>query len=79
MTRKRHRAFSILVGAGTLIAASIFLYRIRPLAGITFGSGAVLLAVLAHVGVLAAIGVPIVAWRRRLRFRSSPPQQDRCK
>ena len=51
------------------IAASIFLYRIRPLAGISFGSTAIALAVLAHLGILAAVVGPLVAWRRRLTNR----------
>jgi membrane protein implicated in regulation of membrane protease activity len=58
-----------------LIAVSILLYRIRPLAGITFGSSAIALVVLAHLGVLAAIAGPVVAWRRRRR----PPQPNRRK
>ena len=53
----------------TLIVASILLYRIRPLAGITFGSTAIGLAVLAHLGILAAVVGPLVAWRRRLTNR----------
>jgi hypothetical protein len=57
----------ILFAAAVVVVASIVLYRIRPLAGITFGSGAIVLAVLAHLGVLAAIVGPIVAWRRRQR------------
>jgi len=55
--------------AATLIAASIWLYRIRPVAGITFGSAAVVLAVLAHLGIIAAVVAPLVAWRRRVIHR----------
>jgi hypothetical protein len=56
-----------LFAAATLIAGSIFLYRIRPLTRITFGSSAIALAVLAHLGILAALVGPFVAWRRRRR------------
>jgi hypothetical protein len=49
--------------AATLIVASIFLYRIRPLAGITLGSGATALVVLAHLGVL---GHSSVLWLRAI-------------
>jgi hypothetical protein len=67
MTSERHRGAAVLVAAGTLIIASIFLYSIRPLVGITFGSGAIVLAVLVHLGVLAAIVGPVMARRRRRR------------
>lgn len=59
----------IAFATATLIVASILLYRIRPLAGITFGSAAIALAVLAHLGILAAVVGPLVAWRRRLTNR----------
>jgi hypothetical protein len=57
----------LLFAVAALAVASIVLYKIRPLAGITFGSGAIVLAVLAHLGVLAAVVGPFVAWRRRPR------------
>jgi len=62
-----HRPAYIASGFATvtLIVASIWLYRIHPLAGITFGSTAVALAVLGHLGILAAVLGPIVARRRR--------------
>ena len=77
MNGGHRRAYAIVFGAATVIGASIFLYRVRPLAGITFGSTAVALVVLAHLGVLAAIVGPLVA-RRRPR-RHPPSQQDRRK
>ena len=55
----------LLLAAMTLVGASILLYRVRPLAGITLGSGVIILVVLAHVGVLAAVVGPFIAWRRR--------------
>jgi hypothetical protein len=67
MTGGLRRGYGFLLAAVTLIGASIFLYRVRPLAGITVGSGALLLVVLAHLGVLAAVIGPFVAWRRRRR------------
>jgi hypothetical protein len=67
MNSERHRGYARLAALGTLIVAAIFLYRIRPLAGITFGSTAIVLAVLAHLGVLAAVVGPFIAWRRRRR------------
>ena len=67
MTSGHRRGFVLVLAVMTLIGASIFLYRVRPLAGITFGSGALLLVVLAHLGVLAAVIGPFVAWRRRQR------------
>jgi len=54
----------------TLIVVSVLLYQIGPLAGIAFGSSAIALVVLAHLGVLAAVVAPLVMWRRRRR----PPQ-----
>jgi hypothetical protein len=60
-----------------VMGASIFLYRVQPLAGISFGSTAVALAVLAHLGVLAALVGPLVT--RRGPRRHPPSQQDRRK
>ena len=67
----RHRRGYIVsaFATATLIVASIFLYSIRPFAGISFGSTAIALAVLAHLGILAAVVGPLVAWRRRLANR----------
>jgi hypothetical protein len=62
----RRAYIASVFATATLIAASIWRYRIRPLAGITFGSTAVVLAVLAHLGILAAVVAPLVAWRRRV-------------
>ena len=59
----------------TLIVVSVLLYRIRPLGGIAFGSSAIALVVLSHLGVLAAVVAPLVMWRRRRR----PPQLNRRK
>jgi hypothetical protein len=67
MNHQRHRGFGILAAVATLIVASIFIYRIRPLVGITVGSGAIVLAALADLGVLAAVLGPFIAWRRRTR------------
>jgi len=71
----RRSGLVVLFTATALVVASIVLYRIRPLAGITFGSSAIVLAVLAHLGVLASVVGPFVAWRRRRR----PPQLNRRK
>ena len=71
----RRRYLLLFFAMVMLIAVSILLYRIRPLAGITFGSSAIALVVLTHLGVLAAIAGPVVAWRRRRR----PPQPNRRK
>jgi hypothetical protein len=67
MNGSHRRGYVLFVAAATLIGAFIFLYRVRPLAGMTFGSTAIALAVLAHLGLLAAIIGPLVAWRRRTR------------
>jgi len=75
MSGGHRRAYVIVFGAATVIGASIFLYRVRPFAGISFGSTAVALAVLAHLGVLAALVGPLVA--RRGPRRHPPSQQDR--
>jgi hypothetical protein len=70
MNGGHRRGYIVFVFAtATLIAASILLYRIRPLAGITFGSTAIALALLAHLGILAAVVGPFVASRRRLTNR----------
>jgi hypothetical protein len=71
------RAYVIVFGAATVIGASIFLYRVLPLAGISFGSTAVALAALAHLGVLTALVGPLVA--RCGQRRHPPSQQDRRK
>jgi len=39
--RHRRGYIALVFATATLIAASIFLYRIRPLEGITFGSTAI--------------------------------------
>jgi hypothetical protein len=57
----------VLFGAMTSVVAFVFLYRVRPLATVTVGSGAIALAVLAHLGVLAAVVGPLIASRRRKR------------
>lgn len=56
-----------------LVAATIVLYRSGLIAGMTaaFGSTTLGLIVLAHLGVLAAIGTCLIALRRRPR-RSRP-------
>ena len=77
MSGGHRRTYLIGFGAATVIGASISLYRVRPLAEITFGSTAVALAVLAHLGVLAAIVGPLVARRRPPQH--PPSQQDRRK
>jgi hypothetical protein len=66
MNAGHRRGYVMVFAAATLIGASILLYRVRPLAGIAFGSTGVALAVLAHLGILAAVIGPFVAWRRRL-------------
>jgi hypothetical protein len=77
MNSGRRWGFAGFTLAATLIVASILLYRIRPLAGITLGSGATAFVVLTHLGVLGALVGPLVA-RRRPR-RHPPSQQDRRK
>ena len=69
MNGGHRRGYVLFFAAATLIGASIFLYSVRPLAGITFGSTAIALAVVAHLGILAAVVGPLVAWRRRLTNR----------
>jgi len=67
MNGGQHRWAVLVFAAATLILASIFLYRIRPLAGVAFGSTAIALAVLAHLSVLAVVVGPLLVWRRRRR------------
>jgi len=70
MTGRHRRGYiALVVATATLIAASVFLYRIRPFAGLGFGSTAIALAVLAHLGILAVVVGPLVAWHRRLTNR----------
>jgi len=69
MNGGHRRRYVLLFVTATVIGAFIFLYRIRSWVGITFGSTAIVLAVLAHVGVLAVAVAPFVAWRRRLANR----------
>ena len=57
----------VLFATMTSVVASIVLYKIRPLAAITVGASTIALAVLAHLGVLAAVVGPLIAWRRRKR------------
>jgi len=76
MNGGRHRGYVVVVSvAAMMIFASILLYRSRPLAGITLGSSAIVLVVLAHLGVVAAVVAPFLMWRRRRR----PPQLNRRK
>jgi hypothetical protein len=70
MTFAHRHAVGIVVAAATLIGGAILLYRVSPLTAIitsAFGSTAIALIVLAHVGVIAALLLPLLAWRRRLR------------
>ena len=65
-----HRQVLALIGVmAMLIAGPVLLYRIRPVVGIAaaFGSGAIALIVLAHLGVVAAVIAPFLLWRRRTR------------
>jgi len=67
MNGAQHRSVVLVFAAAMLILASIFLYRIRPLAGVALGSTAIALAVLAHLGILAVVVGPLLVWRRRRR------------
>jgi hypothetical protein len=69
MNGGHRRRYVLFFATATVIGAFIFLYRVRPFVGITFGSTAIVLAVLAHLGVLAAVVGPFLAWRRRLTNR----------
>ena len=65
-----HRQVLALIGVmAVLIAGPVLLSRSRPVAGIVaaLGSGAIVLIVLAHVGVVAAVIAPFLLWRRRTR------------
>jgi uncharacterized membrane protein len=66
MNRGHRRRYVLFFATATVIGAFIFLYRVRPFVGITFGSTAIVLAVLAHLGILAGVVGPFLAWRRRL-------------
>lgn len=74
-TGHRRGYFALFVAMVMLVVVSILLYGIRPLAAIAFGSSAIALVVLAHLGALAAVVGPFVTWRRRRR----PPQLDQRK
>ena len=65
MNRGHRRGYVIVVATAMVVGGFIISFRVRPLVGITFGSIAVVLAVLAHLGVLAAVYASIVALRRR--------------
>ena len=69
----RHLVPWVVVAAAVLVAGPVLLYQIRPVTGITaaFGSGAIALIMLAHLGVLAAIVGPLVVWRWRRHDRSA--------
>jgi len=76
MNGGRHRGYVVvLCVAAILILASVLLFSSRPLAGIALSSSAIVLVVLAHLGVLAAVAGPFLVWRRRRR----PPQLNRRK
>jgi len=70
--RRRHLPI-VAIAAGVLIAVPILLYRSDLIAGITaaVGSTTIALIVFVHLGVLAAVVAPLVAWRRRRHDRSS--------
>ena len=69
MNGGHRRRYVLFLATATLIGGFIFLYSVRALVGITFGSSAIAVAVLANLGILAAVVGPLVAWRRRLTNR----------
>ena len=71
MTSQHH--LWLLLGAATLAAVSMLLYRVLPSAAVALGtgSGTVAIIVAAHLVVLAAIIAPIMALRRHSRGRKT--------
>ncbi len=70
---ERRRHFWLLVTAVVIIGGSLVLYKAVPVAGIVIGVGssAVAVVVMAHLGVLAAVLVPLAILRRRSRGRKT--------
>ena len=73
----RRRSASIAAAVAALTVGAVLMYGAWPIAGIiaVFGSSAIALAVLAHLGVLAALVGPMVVFRRRRRDRSLSAHQ----
>jgi len=71
MTRRRHRAIGFAV-ATVAVVAVVLLYGGRTMlaTAAVLSSSAVLLALLAHLGILAAVVAPVLAWRHRARRRN---------
>jgi hypothetical protein len=74
MARRRH-VYVLFAATVAVLAASIFMYRSLPVAGIAavVGSGAVAVIVLAHFGILATLIASFLGLRRLF---GAPPQRD---
>ena len=72
----RHLTVAV-IAVTIIVAAAIVMYGSGVIAGVTaaLGSTTIALIVLAHLGVVAAIGTCVVAWRRLpRRNRVSDPR-----
>ncbi len=71
MKRLRYRVFGFAAAIGALVAV-VLLYGGRTMLATVavLSSSAVLLALLAHLGILAAVVAPVLAWRHRMRHRN---------
>jgi hypothetical protein len=67
VTGRRRHGRGVFVAILLLLAAPILLYLVSPVARITaaFGSGAIVMIVLAHFGVFAVVLAPFLWWHRR--------------
>jgi len=71
MRTHRHWAISLVTAIGAFVAALLVCFdRTRMAIAAALSSSAVLLALLAHLGILAAVVAPVLTWRHRARRRN---------
>jgi membrane protein implicated in regulation of membrane protease activity len=71
MKKHRHLAVGLTAAIGALVGMVLWYGgRTMPATAAVLSSSAVLLALLAHLGVLAAVVAPLLAWRYRTRRRN---------
>ena len=72
MTRHRRRAIGLVAAIGVFAMVLLYGGRTMLATAAVLSSSAVALALLAHLGILAAVVAPVLAWRHRMRHRNRP-------
>jgi hypothetical protein len=70
MKRHPHRAIGFAAAVGVIATVLLYGGRTMLATAAVLSSSAVTVALLAHVGILAAIVAPVLAWRHRTRRRN---------